>query len=364
MPVEGKDELDAVAFLARGCVISTMGQLHFKRLIEDKAIVHVFRNEDILLPNPVPGFRYRMPEFRIDWDWDPVKREYQAVQYAVHAEGLLNLGKGRIEAPRSLDEINAAIPKWIDNETLANEVAFDIARTLGTGLILWQFTSTYRYPELEIGDKVAVGTRLFVAKDPNSGRVLKGQLYAVGTIMSMHPDGRQFAVWVQGFGDLFTTAEAVVRENRLLRVVQIESKAFQALADDPLNFQPGYVEPAGFAGADHELGADVTSVHVRPGSCITGFDVRARYLTGLGTGVFAVSLLRVEDDGTTTNLGTLNLTADANWQTASHTLATPEEVGDYSSASYALEVQMRPSENLSDTRLAWVNILYKAPHGQ
>jgi hypothetical protein len=113
-------------------------------------------------------------------------------------------------------ELGAAAPTTpatgtITCHLLACRVGRRTTEAFGTGVMIWPFTTTYAHPERFIGDLVAVPTDRFVAKDPNTGRALRGWVVAVGTLVGvLNPEGMGFELWIAGYAGLIPTSQTVV----------------------------------------------------------------------------------------------------------------------------------------------------------
>ena len=203
---EGKDELDAIAFLAGGCITSIQGRLSFVDMHEDKAVVAVFPSEEILPTLVSPGFANRIPEAVVEYKWNEDERRFENIIYRVHGPALANLGIARLSAPRRIPDVAA---KWISGtnaDVLASNVGKRWVNKFGTGMTLLGFQSVYAHPELTIGDLVGVETDSFVAVDPNTSNAVKGRKWIIGCIVETDIMGKAFTVWVREYADIISTS--------------------------------------------------------------------------------------------------------------------------------------------------------------
>ncbi len=202
-----KIELDAIARCGRGSIIASQGRVKFVQMFDDGAgAITVFPPEELIDVRVLPGFRERRPEFFVPWNYDFDEKRYRDRVQITHTTAISKLGITGLGDPPILDDPTA---RWIDTQALADQTGQDTVKALATGLMLWSFGSTQPHPELEPGDRIAVRTERFVAKDPLSARALRGRLWVIGRVQMCSVDARRFAVWIQGYTDIFTTKTAV-----------------------------------------------------------------------------------------------------------------------------------------------------------
>lgn len=202
---EGKDEMDAIAFLAGGAITSKQGRLAFTDIYGPKAVVAVFPTEEIAPSFVTPGFANRIPEMVVEYGWSEDERRYENVLRRTHAGALAKLGIARLEAPKHVDDVAA---RWI-NGTNAEQIASNVGRRwvdgFGTGMVQLGFRSNYAHPELEIGDMVALETESFAAVDPNTSNAVKGRLWVAGVIVEVGDVlGKSFVIWVRSYADILS----------------------------------------------------------------------------------------------------------------------------------------------------------------
>jgi hypothetical protein len=207
---DGKTEADAIAHIA-GCVIgSDAGKIRAFDMFMPGSIVAFIPTAKIEWASTAPGFRQRVPEVLARYDYRDEEQEYKGVTRVISANALLNLKPARIDANR---DVRDEVCRWMPTEKLATDVAQRRVNTLGTGMLVWRFTSTEPYPELRFGDRIAVETDRFIARDPTQTtlRTLKGQLWAIGRVVEYDIEGRELAIWIQSYADILGSSSVSVR---------------------------------------------------------------------------------------------------------------------------------------------------------
>jgi hypothetical protein len=204
---DAKTELDAISHLAGGGFITSEGRVKFVDMFGDKPVVHLFDEDEVTIESANPGLRQRVPEFFVPFNYDPDINWYASEVRAFHADALADLGRARIDTPLRLD---GTVAQWIDATSLAQTVGERHTLAFGTGVRLWTFTSVYAYPELEVGDLIAIKTVGFVMRDPVNDRGLRGHLWALGRIAAVHDVlGTRFTIWVKDLSDILPTNEDI-----------------------------------------------------------------------------------------------------------------------------------------------------------
>lgn len=211
----GKAEIDAIAYIAGGGIISSQGRITFREMYGNRAIRAVFPSDEIRMEAAGPGYEERVPEFFVKSTWNAAKGDFDDEVRAFSSGALLNLGPARLGPPRVVDD---GVSKWLSNPnldaqglTLADRIATRQTIAIGTGLLEWRFTSNYAYPELEPGDLIRVETDQFVARDPVVARALRGAVWATGVINRCDVTGRHFSVWILGYADIVPVLEPAAR---------------------------------------------------------------------------------------------------------------------------------------------------------
>ena len=207
---DGKIELDSLAFLAGGTVLGRQGRMDFVDVHGEKGVAAIFGVEDIAQETVTPGWSQRVPEYFVDWGYDPDTREWDGQHRGFNSLAYTKLGRTFMDPPTFLDE---EIAKWIPTQALAQTVTKRQIETLGTGMITVSFRTQYPHPELWPGDLVAVRTDRLVARSPTDDREIKGYLWVLGVI-SQRADlwGTRFTVWVRKYSDIIATSNAVTVE--------------------------------------------------------------------------------------------------------------------------------------------------------
>ena len=211
---DAKRELDALAYLAGFGIITSQGRIKTVDLFGYGAAVHIFQPEELQETSTSPGLASRTPEFFVPHTWDEGDRRFLGEVQANNADALTNIGMARIDGVQRLDE---EVAKWMPDSTLALTIGARVVETLGTGLRVWRFRTTYSYPELEPGDLVVVPTRHFVARDPITGTAVRGRLWAIGPLVettggASGPFASEFAVWIRSFSDIAGSTNLLITD--------------------------------------------------------------------------------------------------------------------------------------------------------
>lgn len=220
---DAKAELDAVAYAAGVAYISSQGVVKAVDFLggswspdptpvwtlNPTAIVAVLPAEELEPLDVTPGYRQRVPEFFAKWGWDAKAGQYAAEVRGFNAGALAALGTAQLDPPVELDDVTA---QYLQTAAQAQAIAQRQVQALGAGLILLRFRTTYPRPYLELGDTIAIATDRFVAKDPNTARALRGDLWAVGKVIEINDFAhREFGIWVRSYADLLAGSEAATR---------------------------------------------------------------------------------------------------------------------------------------------------------
>jgi hypothetical protein len=208
---DGKRELDAAARMGGEAITSSQGRITVVDMHRDGSPVVIFPSDEIQVAGVSPGYRSRIPEFNVRYDWLPDEQRFDKEIQRSHGPALTKLGRARIDPPVELDSEAA---RWIgNNQTLAGEVAERVVDTMGAGLLLWSFRNIYPYPELELGDLIAIQTDRFVALDPHVSRVIRGAQWAIGVVQEIRdPLGHDFTIWIRSYADIKSSLSTVTRE--------------------------------------------------------------------------------------------------------------------------------------------------------
>jgi hypothetical protein len=206
---DAKSELDALARLAGGAMICSQGRLRFVDVVGVKPLTAVVVREEHREDRISPGLRHRTPEFFVPYLWSEAEGEsrFRSLVRSFHVQALERLGTATLDAPRELDHV---VARWIDTDELASAAARQVTEAMGPGLMVWSIVTEYAYPELELGDLIAVEAASFAARDLVGGRELKGRVWALGVVQSIgDPWGRQLSIWVRRYADVTVGSEPV-----------------------------------------------------------------------------------------------------------------------------------------------------------
>lgn len=216
---EAKDELDAVCFIDGSGRISSQGRIKAVRMYGRKAIARAFAKESIRWSGVTPGYRQRVPEVRVPYDWNEEEGRYRGEHKVVHGSALLRLGKARVDAPLLLPD---AVTKWVKDLALAERLGTRHVSHLGTGLMLWFVELDHPEPAIEPGDCVALPTDRFATRNPSNDDSLSGELWAVGVVAAASQDFRTFAFWVRSLADIVGGSQAGSRTGFAVGVASAE----------------------------------------------------------------------------------------------------------------------------------------------
>ena len=215
---KGLDELNRIAWIAGGSVISSQGRLKFASFFDQmppdaKTYAH-FPGDEIAVIGMSPGLRTRVTNYNVSHTWDQHKNEgrgnFTATAKAAHTTAITNLGRALIDIT---EEANDEISRWVRTITHAQDLADRQVKYFATGMMLWRVRSNIPYPHLEPGDPVTVESDRFVARDPNTGNPIRGPLTANARVQACHDiEGREFTLWVQDYADIDATSTTVANE--------------------------------------------------------------------------------------------------------------------------------------------------------
>ncbi len=220
---DAKNELDAVAYAAGQFFHSSQGRVKAADLVggswspdptpvwtfNPTAIAALIPSEEIEPIDVTPGYRQRVPQFFAKWGWDPVAGKYAAEVRGFNTDALNALGEAQLDPPQELDDL---VAQYLQTAAQAQAIAQRQVVTLGAGMILFRFRTTYGRFMLELGDTIAFQTDRFAAKDPSAVRAVRGQLWVVGKLVEIGDfDHRTLGVWVRNYSDLLGASEAANR---------------------------------------------------------------------------------------------------------------------------------------------------------
>jgi hypothetical protein len=149
-----------------------------------------------------PGSSQAVPEYYAPYNWNYDAQQFDNQYRGFNAPALLNRSRSRLDAEPILE---TGVAQWLD-ETAAERVAVRQVVALGGGLLALRFRTGYAYPELTIGDLVAIRTERFAAFDPIAARALAGSLWVLAVIVGCSPDGQTHECWVRQWSDITPAA--------------------------------------------------------------------------------------------------------------------------------------------------------------
>ena len=301
----------AVAF--GGGLISSSGRIKVVYCHDNRAPVAHFPLAEIEQIQIVPGFRMRVPEYFVGYNWNGAKNRFDGELRWFSSPGLNKLGKSRVDAVQRFDDEAAKyihggedVPGALHHKppALAQACARRIGETLGTGMIYLRWRSTYMYPELEPGDVVTVETNRLLLKDPHSGRAIRGPSVVVARIMECNdPNGTEFGGWVQRVSDILGSTDSVeqwFRQPHIPREIVVPFGRFvPAYGSAPWFVEAEYGRPAA-AGTGYSVMAALTPFELRDDAHLVDFTTRA-YIGNVGgsgdPGIIVSRLIAAPLDG-------------------------------------------------------------------
>lgn len=111
-----KIQLDAIAFIKGGAVVTSQGRLKFVQVMTDQLgnggseVRAIIPKAEIDYSLVTPGFRHRIPEYFVPYGYNVTTGKYPNEARGVHAAALANLSQARIEAPQTCDD---AVSRWL-----------------------------------------------------------------------------------------------------------------------------------------------------------------------------------------------------------------------------------------------------------
>lgn len=244
---DAHDEVDAISFITGHATISSQGVVKAVRMRGGEGPLRaIFSADDITWATVTPGFRYRRPVLFTEYNfWDSPDDPDEVRSF--HQNAIDNLGAGRISAPERLPEV---VGSWITTKAIAEAIGAREVQAFGTGILQWSFGSIWPYPELELGDRIAVEVDRFAAKDPNIARSLRGALWAVGRIVGVHNVwGTQLSMAIENWADIISGAEVVTRQNldelAFARVYKSASQTVSGGSSADVSFNSEVEDPLG-----------------------------------------------------------------------------------------------------------------------
>lgn len=124
-----KVELDALTYLAGYGHISSQGRLQARDMFGTKAVVARIPRDEIKWGPVSPGFRNRVPEYFVPYDYDVTSQDFQREVRGFHGDALLRLGRTRIDPPNRLDQASA---EWIRSVGITSATRAGTVLTVNT----------------------------------------------------------------------------------------------------------------------------------------------------------------------------------------------------------------------------------------
>lgn len=200
LDADGKRELERIAFVAGGMPIASQGRVTWAGLMLPNGTARVVFPFESYTPVAVsPGFRSRIPTLYVPYGYDGGK--FRGEVKVVHDAALSTYGVSRIDNPDTRVEDETA--KYFRDMTLAGIVGQDLVLAGGAGMMTATIRPSFRHPELELGDTVAIEIDLFALKDPVTDDAIRGYVWAIGRIIGRTgPWNDELTVWIRGVSDL------------------------------------------------------------------------------------------------------------------------------------------------------------------
>lgn len=192
----GKDEVDAVSFLADWATIDSQGKIKAVDMSGQPAAVAEIPMEEVTTGTLTPGYRHRIEEFFVPYNFSEGVGEFLNEHRAFNALSIVNFGSTYVDPPDVLKDTTA---KWLSSSTMAIQVGSRMVNRLGAGLAVWSIHTTYPNPHLEPGDTVKIQTDKFVAANPVESTIqpLRGMWWANGVVTAVRgPWGQDLDVWI------------------------------------------------------------------------------------------------------------------------------------------------------------------------
>jgi hypothetical protein len=228
---EGQRELERISRCASGTIADVQGKVSFAALYGQLGSIAAILPLEVYTPGVVSmGYRARLPQYSVFYGWDGAK--FFGERKVINSAALTAYGLSRIDNPQAaLDDETC---KYLPNATLADELGSQVVTALGGGLITSELSSTIAYPELTIGDSVAVETDLLFGNNPITAAAFRGPAWALGRVIGIRDIwGTQLDVWIPGLGNLYGSTTTNIQRQPFEGVrVELED---QSIASQPQN---------------------------------------------------------------------------------------------------------------------------------
>jgi hypothetical protein len=209
---QARDLLDEVAFIAGGAYVSSQGRLKAVDMFgadspADPDLTLVIP-EEADLAGFSPGYRARVTSSVVKWGWDNARRSFQGAERVEAAPALIAaLGRSTIDFEEQLPD---SLCQWLGSEAVATPIAERMVEYFAPGMKLVRLKSAVRRPWLEPGDPINVRTDLFIGRDPETGRSIRGPMVALARVQRVDDiEGTDITAWIRTWEDVVTTDTAV-----------------------------------------------------------------------------------------------------------------------------------------------------------
>lgn len=208
--------LDEVTFAAGGCVIGSQGRVRYVDVYANEAVFEAVPLEETETRAATPGHAQRSPEAFFRFDWDPEEEEFTGEVHASNLDAVNAVGVETLEEPVNIPE---GAGRWVYRDEDAKTIAVRHVESFGSGYVLLRQRFGRPRPYLELGDRIVTRTDRLVTRDPETGAEIRGVLWVVATVVTIHgADGREFTLWVRRLDDIYATAG----DAPVARAVEIE----------------------------------------------------------------------------------------------------------------------------------------------
>jgi hypothetical protein len=155
-----------------------------------------------------PGYRARVTSSVVKWGWSNDRRSFQAASRVEASPALIaNLGRSTIDFAEELPD---SLCQWLASEAVATPIAERMVEYFAPGLKLVRIKSAVRRPWLEPGDPINVRTDLFIGRDPETGRSIRGPMVALARVQRVDDiEGTDITAWIRTWDDVLTDDTAV-----------------------------------------------------------------------------------------------------------------------------------------------------------
>lgn len=204
--VEVKREMDRLALIMGGAVITRAGRIAFIEMFGEKSTVGFLSAEEIRVERTPRNLPERTISYRVPFGFDSDRDEFTSEVVTIDSDALANLGVPTIK--RRSAELDDEAAKYLPDAEHARAVGFPLIKAFGGGVLFpWQLTSIIPHPEWEAGDMLGIETDRITVRDPIDNRGLKGRTFTKAVIAGSNPQGTRFTLWVRSFSDIINIGE-------------------------------------------------------------------------------------------------------------------------------------------------------------